>query len=291
MDIFDTERKRLHALAYRILGSASEAEDAVQEVYIKWHRADRQAIKSPPAWLTTCCTRQCIDMLQNAQRSRTDYVGMWLPEPLHLADTQSPEYLVELSSTVSTAFLLMLERLTPRERAAYLLREVLDLDYADVATALEVSEVACRQLVSRAKSRIGGSSRFAPPPRERQLALLAEFKHALRTGQFDQLVVLLEEDIELCADGGGKVETVLKPAYGRVAVLDLLQVLHRYWVENAWQPVTLSGALGYLLVRNSSIEAALTFAYDTQGLLSGIYVMRNPDKLNHLQTLASNSHE
>lgn len=285
VDGFENERRRLFTLAYRILGSAAEAEDAVQDTFLKWHAADRSVIVCTPAWLTTCCTRQCLDMLQSARRARTEYVGTWLPEPLHLIDENSPDQLAELASSVSMAFMLMLERLTPKERAAYLLHEILDVGYADVAVALSASEVACRQLVSRAKGKIGGDAQVAAPPLERQKVLLDKFQHALTTGKLDSLVAHLSDDIALFADGGGKASTIPGPVTGRDAVMQALQTLHAYWRDHTWQSVVLSGSHGFLLRHHDRIDAAIAFHYCPQPSLAGIYIVRNPDKLAHLSTV------
>lgn len=153
--VFEQRRPFLLGLAYRILGSRTEAEDVVQELFIKWLEADRASIATPAAWLTTACTRHCIDLLRSAHTSRVDYVGTWLPEPIHTTHQHSPEHMHELASSLSTAFLLLLERLTPKERAAYLLYEIFDMDYAQVAEAIGVQEAACRKLVSRAKAGLG----------------------------------------------------------------------------------------------------------------------------------------
>lgn len=285
-DGFERERRRLFALAYRILGSAAEAEDAVQDTYLKWHAADRDAIACAPAWLTTCCTRQCIDMLHSARRARTDYVGTWLPEPLHMVDDQSPDQLAEQASSVGTAFMLMLERLSPRERAAYLLHEVLDMGYADVAAALSSTEAACRQLVARAKARLGkGGARVPPPPRERQQQLLLAFQRALTTGQLQPLVSHLAEDIVLCADGGGKASTIASPVQGRPAVADALRMLSRHWRQDDWQPALLSGSQGFLLWQDGRLETAVSFAFGPQPCIAGLYIVRNPDKLERLSAL------
>ncbi|MEN4194546.1 sigma-70 family RNA polymerase sigma factor [Serratia marcescens] len=149
--LFESRRSFLIGLAYRILGSLADAEDAVQDTYIKWLHADRHSILNPAAWLTTVCTRRCLDLLRAAQQARVDYVGIWLPEPIQTAAAKTPEQTLELSSSLSTAFMLLLERLTPRERAAYLLHDIFDLPYADLATTLGGEETACRKLVSRAR--------------------------------------------------------------------------------------------------------------------------------------------
>ena len=152
---FEAAPPRLLGLAYRILGSRSDAENRVQDAYIKWLESDRAAIENPAAWLTTVCTRRCLDLSRAAHRTRIDYVGAWLPEPIQTAINPEAERDIERAESLTTAFLLMLERLSPKERAAYLLREVFDPDYPEIAETLALQEAAFRKLVSRAKTRLG----------------------------------------------------------------------------------------------------------------------------------------
>ena len=154
VEVFEKARPRLLSIAYRILGSRMDAEDAVQDTFLKWQAVDMDSIDAPGAWLTTTCTRRAIDMLRSASRSRVDYVGNWLPEPVQATSDNDVEAQMELSSSLSTAFLLALERLSPRERAAYLLHEIFEMPYADLAKSLDMSEPGCRKLVSRALSLI-----------------------------------------------------------------------------------------------------------------------------------------
>src|SRR5262249_37637046 len=148
---FEEARPALVALAYRILGSRADADDVVQDCFLKWVEADRAAIERPKAWLTTVCTRRCLDIVRSTDRKRVDYVGPWLPEPIHTA-TPAPD--VELASTLTTAFLLALERLSPKERAAYLLHDIFDQSYGDIAATLDLDQDACRQLVSRGRAHV-----------------------------------------------------------------------------------------------------------------------------------------
>lgn len=151
IELFERSRRPLQGLAYRILGSWSDAEDAVQDTFLKWQAVDQGTIDNPAAWLTTICTRRCLDILRAAHRTRVEYVGTWLPEPLHTPVSDEMERNIDLPTSLSMAFMLMLERLTPKERAAYLLYEVFDQPYAEVAAALGLAEAACRKLVSRAR--------------------------------------------------------------------------------------------------------------------------------------------
>lgn len=276
--IFEQHRRYLLGLAYRILGSRAGAEDAVQDSYLRWREADPAGIANPRAWLTTLCTRQCIDLLRAAKRSRLDYVGTWLPEPVHgLEDSEAEQ---DLATSLSTAFLLLLERLTPRERAAYLLHEIFELPYPEVADALGVQEFTCRKLVSRARGSIGAERVRHRPSRERQEQLLQAFHQAIAAGSGTALVGLLAEEVELSADSGGRVPTIRETLHGRAAVLGFIAgALGEYWRDYQWQPTQLNGARGALLRDAGRVVAALSFAFDPGGRVRNIYIMRNPEKL------------
>lgn len=278
--VFQDSRRFLLNLAYRILGSRSDAEDALQDLFLKWRTTDLASLDNPRAWLTTLCTRHCIDQLRLAHRARVDYVGTWLPEPIHSETTESPEQMLELSSSLSTAFLLVLERLTPRERAAYLLHDIFDLDYPDVARAIGVQETACRKLVSRARQGITEGKVRQQPPRQRQEQLLDAFHAAIAEGATASLTALLSEDVELAADGGGKVPTLGHILLGKTAVLDFIfSALRGYWSDYRWVPADLNGGRGVILAQGSEVAASVTFAYDAEGRVSHIYIVRNPEKL------------
>lgn len=213
--LFERHRPRLFGLAYRMLGQRADAEDLVQEAWLRWHGAERAGIAQPEAWLVSVTTRLAIDRLRRLRAEREHYQGFWLPEPLvqPWAEESAPsaEDLLERAHDVSTALMFVLEQLTPDERAAFLLREIFDADYAEVAQALGRSEAACRQLVHRARSHVqAGRPRFAAPP-EAHAALLQRFAQAVQGGNFAQIQALFAPDAELISDGGGKV-----PSFGRV---------------------------------------------------------------------------
>jgi RNA polymerase sigma-70 factor (ECF subfamily) len=284
--VFEQRRPFLLGLAYRILGSRAEAEDAVQELFIKWLEADRASIASPAAWFTTACTRHCIDLLRSAHKSRVDYIGIWLPEPIHTAHQDSPEHAHELASSLSTAFLLVLERLTPKERAAYLLYEIFDMDYAQVADAVGVQEAACRKLVSRAKTSLGAEQIRYQPDAVRQDQLLSAFHNAIASGSTASLTVILSEDVELCADSGGKASAIRETLFGMTRVLDFIgQSLHAYWQTCEWLPTPINGAQGVIIKADGVIAASLSFGFDDAGRVSRIFIMRNPEKLAGLQKM------
>ena len=283
-EAFEAARARLRSLAYRMLGSVADAEDAVQDTYVKWRAADHAGIDNPEAWLVAVCTRRCLDLLRRAQRARTDYVGLWLPEPLLGEAPPIQDDGLELAESLTTAFLLLLERLTPVERAAYLLREVFDYDYREVAAMLNKSEPASRQIVARAKKRVGQRAARATVPAARQELLLETFLAALESGRADQLERVLARDVELWGDGGGKVPAgglqVIKSAE-RVAAF-LAQVWQLHWRDYQLERAPVNGTPGLFLRHDGTVVGALSLASDEAGRCAGIYVVRNPDKLKHI---------
>ncbi len=275
----------LLGLAYRILGSRADAEDAVQDTFLKWQAADREAIDTPHAWLTTACTRRCLDLLGNAHRARVDYVGAWLPEPIPTTAVSDAERSMQLADSLSTAFLLLLERLSPKERVAYLLHEIFDTPYAEIATMLELKEPACRKLVSRARANLLAAEQRHAPPRERQQALLEAFRLAITEGTTARLANLLSAEVRLSADGGGKVPTLLEPLHGKSAVLDFLASrLSQYWADYLWRVADINGGPGFMMYREGSVVATVTFGYDRSGQATDIFIVRNPDKLTRLRS-------
>ncbi|WP_331372946.1 RNA polymerase sigma factor SigJ [Sinorhizobium chiapasense] len=282
--MFEEARPRLLGLAYRILSSRADAEDAVQDTFLKWQAADVSAIESPAAWLTTACTRRCLDLLKSAHRKRVDYVGAWLPEPIHTASDDNAEEKLALTSSLTTAFLLMLERLTPKERAAYLLHEIFGQPYDEIAETLDMQEAATRKLVSRAKYNIGVVQTRHTTPRERQEELLAAFHGAIHGGDIVGLSALLSADVRLTADGGGKAATVLGILSGKETVVAFIaERLTEYWSHYRWETAELNGGRGIVLrSEDGDVAATVSFGYDTDGRVTDIFIVRNPDKLTHL---------
>ncbi|MGH8330163.1 MAG: sigma factor-like helix-turn-helix DNA-binding protein, partial [Pseudomonas sp.] len=196
----------------------------------------------------------------------------------------SPEHMHELASSLSTAFVLLLERLTPKERAAYLLYEIFDMDYPQVADAVGVQEAACRKLVSRAKASLGSAqTRYQPEP-VRQNQLLSAFHNAITSGSTANLSVMLSEDVELCADSGGKASAIRETLSGITSVLDFIgQSLHVYWQTCEWLPSEINDVQGVIIKADGIITASMTFGFDEAGRVSRIFIMRNPKKLAGLQ--------
>ena len=214
---FEPYRRRLLGLAYRMLGSMADAEDAVQETYVRWHGADRDNVSDPRAFLMTTTTRICLDMLTSARARREEYVGPWLPEPVVDTAALAPDSRTELAEDLSIALLLTLDRLSPLERAAFLLHDVFDFSFSEVASALERNEAACRQLAARARAHVREArprGATAPPARSGEIdakhaQLMSAFAAATQSGDLDALTQLLASDVRVVTDGGGKVRAAL----------------------------------------------------------------------------------
>lgn len=284
--IFEEARPDLLGLAYRILGSLTDAEDAVQDTFLKWADADREDLRNPASWLTTVCTRRCLDILRSAHRSRVSYVGAWLPEPVHKSVDDGESH-PELAASLKTAFLLVLERLTPRERAAYLLHEIFEVSYPEIAGILDLGEAACRKLVSRAKANVDREKVRHRTPLERQDELLAAFESAVTRGTTRELASLLSNDVRLTADGGGKVPAVRNVLRGKTEVNRFVSKrLREYWSGFRWRAVDINGVRGIVLKHRDAVVAAVSFAYSEAGEVTDIYIVRNPEKLANLGDVA-----
>jgi RNA polymerase sigma-70 factor (ECF subfamily) len=277
-------RPRLRGMAYRMLGSAADAEEVVQDAWLRWHEADRGAVGNAEAWLVSVTTRLSIDRLRAAKARREDYVGTWLPEPiLTEADApKTPEQMLERADQLSVAFLAVLERLAPDARAAFLLREIFDADYDEVAQALGKSEAACRQLVHRARTLIqDGRVRQAVTPQEQQ-RLLRAFADAAARGDMAGLKAALAEDAQLISDGGGKVPSFGFPLLGGQRVAQLyLAVGLRYAGRVRYALAALNGEWGLLRFIDGALESAQTVQIE-DGRICGLHVQRNPDKLRRI---------
>lgn len=299
------EQERLHAfqqnrawlarLAYRMLGSAADAEDVLQEAWLRWQSGGTEEVRQPRAWLRRIVVRLCLDRLRAARRQRESYVGPWLPEALPpgwpggdgaagAAGTEpgpGPEERLERESEVSYALMLALERLSPLERAAFLLHDVFELDYAEIAADLDRSEEACRQLAARGRARARSEApRFAPKPEEGQ-SLARAFLAASRSGDLTALRALLARDALLLTDGGGRKPAALNPVRGRDRVARFYAGLVRKFDGGRprhVQAVTLDGLPGFLSVEADGTRQ-LTLLQVAGGRIAAIYVQRNPDKL------------
>lgn len=274
-------RPRLQGIAYRMLGSVAEAEEVVQDTWLRWHEAGHPADDDgdPTGWLVTVATRLSINRLRAAKVQREHYPGIWLPEPQLTDSPTSPEQMLERADDVSVAFLMLLERLTPEARAAFLLREVFDVDYDELASTIGKSEAACRQLVHRAKAQLRDERQRQPVPPDTHLRLLTRFAEASVNGDFAALKELLAEDAQLMGDGGGKVQSFPQPLLGgqRIAQLFFATAL-RYPHEVRFETVRINGEWGLLRYVGGALESAQTFQTDGERITL-IQVQRNPDKL------------
>ena len=283
---FAALRPRLFSIAYRMLGMRADAEDVVQDAWLRWHGTEQAAVQSPEAWLVTVTTRLALDRLRSRKSEREAYSGWWLPEPLVEVDERTPESAAELASDVSVAFMWVLERLAPEERAAFLMRQVFDQDYADIAAMLGKSEASCRQLVHRAQARVQQERPRFEVPKDSHRDLLAKFMQAAGDGNRAAMKAMMSNEVQLVADGGGKVNSFRHILYGAGRVAGV------YWaLENQnplqvdYRTALINGEPGLLRYVGGKIESAQSFVIE-DGLIAAVFIMRNPDKLTTVpQTL------
>lgn len=279
---FAALRPRLFSIAYRMIGTRADAEDVVQDAWLRWHGADQSALQSAEAWLVTVTTRLAIDRLRARKIEREAYVGWWLPEPLVELDERTPESAAELSSDVSVAFMWVLERLSPDERAAFLLRQVFDHDYAEIAAMLDKTEAACRQLVHRAQSHVRQERPRFDVSKDTHRDLLATFMQAASSGDRAAMKALMTDGVQLVADGGGKVNSFLHILHGRGRVAGVYWSLeHQFPGKVSYRAALVNGEPGLLRYVDGKIESAQSFIVD-DGQIVAVFVMRNPDKLTAL---------
>jgi RNA polymerase sigma-70 factor (ECF subfamily) len=277
---FEEHRGLLLGLAYRLLGSMWDAEDVVQEAYVRWVSADRGAVREPRAFLVTVVTRLALDQLRSARVTREAYVGPWLPEPVGEAGALGPQDSAELRDTLSYATLHMMERLSPPERAVFVLREAFELPYDEIARIVRVSVANCRQLHHRAGKRMArGRDRFRPSA-EDHARLLGRIIAASHGGDLAGLTALLSEDVVAWTDGGGRVKAALRPIIGRAKVLRFLAGVTAKFGEPTTWPVTVNGHTA--LWRLAGDDRQLVMFGVRGGLVAEIYIMRNPDKLTRV---------
>lgn len=284
--VFTAHRPRLFGIAYRMLGSRLDAEDVLQDAYLRWHQSPQSEVVSPQAWLVTTVTRLCIDRLRSARAERERYPGPWLPEPLVADEGADPAAAVEFAADLSLAFLTVLERLAPEERAAFLLREVFDTDYADIARMLAKNEPACRQLVSRARQRVRLEQPRFRVDEQTHRQLLDRFIEAARAGDHFQLQTLFAADAVAISDGGGKVVAAQRPLRGADRLATLYCAIFRNYGDHvSFEPVLVNGEPGVLICNGGRIQTVVTIATDGRRI-HAVYAVRNPDKLRGI-TLAA----
>jgi RNA polymerase sigma-70 factor (ECF subfamily) len=276
---FAALRPRLFSIAYRMLGIRADAEDVVQDAWLRWHGSAPAALQSAEAWLVTVTTRLAIDRLRSRKAERETYIGWWLPEPLVELDERTPESAAELASEVSVAFMWVLERLSPEERAAFLMRQVFDHDYADIAAMLNKSEASCRQMVHRAQARVQQERPRFDVPKDTHRELLAKFMQAAGNGDRAAMKAMMSDRVQLVADGGGKVNSFLHMLHGAGRVAGVYWSLeHQFPSQVVYRPARINGEPGLLRYVAGKIESAQSFIVD-EGRIVAVFIMRNPDKL------------
>ena len=278
---FEELRPQLVGAAYRILGCIADAEDAVQETWLRWAAADRREVRDPRAYLLTAATRQALNRIRQQQNRREDYVGPWLPEPV--ATDRGPADAVEMADSVSMAMLVVLESLSPLERAAFVLHDVFGLSFGEVATTLDRSEPAVRQLANRARGHVQ-SRRPAIVDRKRHDAVLGQFLEHLQAGDIEAFMALLAPDVVLVTDGGGVKRAALRPIHGPEKVTRwLLGVIQRPDYEGpvSVELATLNDETALLLYASGELDTVSFLTVEDRGI-TAMHVVRNPDKLTHL---------
>ncbi|MFE1321154.1 RNA polymerase sigma factor SigJ [Kitasatospora phosalacinea] len=283
---FQAERRYLGAVAYRLLGSVADAEDVLQDAWLRWRSADRTGVADPRAYLTTVVTRLCYDQLGSARARREAYVGEWLPEPVLTAADPSPAERAELGEQVSVAMLAVMEQLTPAERAAFVLHDVFAVGFDEIAPALDRSPEAARQLASRARRRVqGDAGRRGPVDRAEHHRVVTAFTAAATGGDLAALLALLDPEVVWHADGGGVVGAVRRPVLGALQVSRLLRKLTSRWIdaEHPLVPALVNGEPGAVwYAAPGTVGGVMAFTV-ADGLVTAAYVMVNPEKLGHLQ--------
>jgi RNA polymerase sigma-70 factor (TIGR02957 family) len=287
-DTFELHRQKLFGVAYRMLGSASEAEDVVQDAWLRYDAAAKDSIRSPEAFLTTIVTRLCLDRLKSARATREEYVGPWLPEPLLTDGRAGPEQSAALAESVSLAFMVLLETLTPEERATFLLREIFEYDYESIAEILKTTPANCRQLFHRAKVHLQDRKpRFREDAR-RKHELVGRFLAALRDGDAAGFTSVLTADVALWSDGGGKVLAARRPIFGRDHVIQLMIGIRRTassmgydLAQLAMQIVDVNGEPALALRLAGRVDSIYTFEFAADGI-TALRIIRNPDKLRYI---------
>lgn len=272
--VFESVRPRLFGIAYRMLGSAAEAEDLVQEVWLRWQTCDRSKVANPAAFLATAMTRLAINELQSARVRRETYVGPWLPEPV---DTSADPYLgAERGEALEFAALVLMEKLTPNERAAYILREAFGYSYAEIANIVQSTEPAVRQLVSRARKHVTGERR-TPVPAEAQRELLTKFLAAARTGEMGALEKLFAADVTSLSDGNGRHQIARRAVVGASWVAKFLAAMAWFWEGVETEFATMNGQPCVVLMAGGSVYGLLAIEASADGI-DQLFWMLNPEK-------------
>lgn len=294
-DVFTTDRPRLFAIAYRMLGSASDAEDVLQDGWLRYGRVDPAEIRSPRALATTIVTRLCLDRLKSARTTRETYIGPWLPEPVLTSEVAGPDALAQRAESVTLAFLVLLEELSPEERAVFLLKDIFDHDHADIANVLGTTAENSRQLLHRARMRLAKGRPRLTGTADSRRAVAERFARAFASGDGSELTALLARDVGLWSDGGGKATAARRPLLGLEQVRNFLVGLHRTAVAagltaSVSRQIVDVNAEPALVVRSGGrLEAIFVFTIEHDAI-SAIRVVRNPDKLARIDRQLSTVH-
>ena len=283
LDLFTALRPRLLGISYRMLGTRADAEDVLQDAWLRWSTSDAGELRSPEAWLVTVVTRLSIDRLRAAKAERETYVGAWLPEPIvENIDEATPEAAAELAGEVSVALMWVLERLGPEERAAFLLRKVFDHDYREIGALLGKSEPAVRQMVHRASERVQQERPLFEVPKDAHRRVLEKFIQAARTGERAAIKAMLAADVELVGDGGGKALAFSHILRGADRIANLfLATWMRLGNRVEYRMAMINGKAGLLHYVDGKLESVVSCATDGKRIV-GIYSVRNPDKLSRV---------
>ncbi|WP_406237384.1 RNA polymerase sigma-70 factor [Nocardia sp. NBC_01009] len=289
-DLFESYRGRLEAIAYRLLGSASDAEDAVQDAFLRWHAVDREHIETPEAWLTKVLTNICLNQLTSARARRETYVGQWLPEPVLAGDRMlGPADTVEQRESVSMAMLAVMERLTPNERVVYVLREAFGYSHREVAEILDLTEVNCQQIYRRARQHVSTERSRTTVDAEAARRIVEEFLAAALSGDTEPLIRLLTDNAVSIADGGGKVPARRTPVLGALGIARYLRDVFRgtkvkrdlVGGEPSLYVVEVNGAPAALVEVDGRVYGVFGFDTTAEGV-ANIHIQLNPDKLEHI---------
>ncbi|HVQ16477.1 MAG TPA: RNA polymerase sigma-70 factor [Vicinamibacterales bacterium] len=283
-DIFNTDRPLLFSIAYRMLGSASDAEDVLQDAWVRWSGADRASIRSPKAFATTIVTRLCLDRLKSARATREEYIGPWLPEPVLTSEVEGPDTMLQRAESVTLAFLVLLEKLSPEERAVFLLKDIFEYDHAEISDMLGTTVENSRQILHRAKAKLADGRPTLTGSAESRRAIAERFARAFSSGDGIELTALLAKDVGMWSDGGGKATAARRPLLGRDHVLNFLIGIHRtaqnmdvHDMSLVIEDVNSEPAL--VLRIGGRLESLFVFSIDDGEQISAIRVVRNPDKL------------
>ena len=296
LDVFTTDRPLLFSIAYRMLGSASDAEDVLQDAWLRYRGVDPSTIRTPKALATTIVTRLCLDRLKSAQRTREEYVGPWLPEPVLTSEVEGPDTMLQRAESVTLAFLVLLEKLSPEERAVFLLKDIFEYEHAEIADILGTTVDNSRQLLHRAKARLAQGRPRLTGTIESRRAIAERFARAFSSGDGVELTALLARDVGMWSDGGGKASAARRPLIGHDEVLNFLLGLHRTaQASRVTRDVSLRiedvNSEPALVVRvGPRLESIFVFSIDDDDTVSGIRVVRNPDKLAHIDRQLTTAH-